>query len=561
MQDMTEMFEDISRNVLAFLPELLAAIAILLVGTLVAWGVSALARRALARTKWDDRLARRVFRADQPGSIDVSGWTGKIVFWFLMIFVLVATLHALELGAITRPVNEFLSELLAFLPNLLGALLLLAIAWLVANAVRLVISRVLAGAGVDQRVAEGADLDPERADRAVSVETSIAEAVHWLVYLLFLPAILSALDLGGLLDPVREMTNELLGVLPNLLGAGLILLIGWFVARLVRRIVTNLLAAAGTDEASDRLGVSALLGDQKLSWLVGLVVYVLIFIPVVVAALNALELDAVTEPASRMLDTVLFALPQVFAAVLVLAIAYGVGRIVANLATNFLEGVGFDRLFRRLAGTGSASRAAASSGPVSSGQRAGAGGPDTPSARAAVQGMRPSEVAGHVLLASILLFAGIEALELLGFAQLAELLSEFLVFAGQVLLGLVIFGLGLWLAGLAARAIESSGAREARLLASIARAAILILAGAIALRQMGVANEIIVLAFGLLLGAVAVAAALAFGLGARETAGELARDWVSAARERSGVPDDVRQEGSADRPRRPEGPTRPEERA
>ena len=46
-----------------------------------------------------------------------------------------------------------------------------------------------------------------------------------------------------------------------------------------------------------------------------------------------------------------------------------------------------------------------------------------------------------------------------------------------------------------------------------------------ALRQMGVANEIITLAFGLLLGAIAVAAALAFGLGARDVAGSAVEDW------------------------------------
>ncbi|MGN6698012.1 MAG: hypothetical protein ACTHMR_07635, partial [Thermomicrobiales bacterium] len=64
-----------------------------------------------------------------------------------------------------------------------------------------------------------------------------------------------------------------------------------------------------------------------------------------------------------------------------------------------------------------------------------------------------------------------------------------------------------------------------------AQAAILVLAGAMALRQMGVADDIINLAFGLLLGAVAVATAIAFGVGGREVAGrELAR-WVDAARQ------------------------------
>jgi hypothetical protein len=109
---------------------------------------------------------------------------------------------------------------------------------------------------------------------------------------------------------------------------------------------------------------------------------------------------------------------------------------------------------------------------------------------------------------------------------MASLITEFMVFAGHVALGLVIFGIGLYLGNLAARTIEASRSAQAPLLAVAARLAILVLAGAMALRQMGLANEIITLAFGLLLGAIAVATALAFGLGCREMAASAMRSWV-----------------------------------
>jgi hypothetical protein len=59
---------------------------------------------------------------------------------------------------------------------------------------------------------------------------------------------------------------------------------------------------------------------------------------------------------------------------------------------------------------------------------------------------------------------------------------------------------------------------------------VLIFVGAIALRQMGIADEIVVIAFGLLMGAVAVAAALAFGLGGREIAARELENWLSRLR-------------------------------
>jgi hypothetical protein len=73
--------------------------------------------------------------------------------------------------------------------------------------------------------------------------------------------------------------------------------------------------------------------------------------------------------------------------------------------------------------------------------------------------------------------------------------------------------------------VQASGVAQSGLLAVAARVSILVLAGAMALRQMGLANEIINLAFGLLLGAIAVAMALAFGLGGRELAARELEEW------------------------------------
>jgi hypothetical protein len=144
----------------------------------------------------------------------------------------------------------------------------------------------------------------------------------------------------------------------------------------------------------------------------------------------------------------------------------------------------------------------------------------------------PSEIVGYLVLVGIMLFASIEALRLLGFASVAELATQFTAFAGQVILGLAIFGLGLYLANLASNAIKASGAAQAGLLAMAARVSILVLAGAMALGQMGVASDIINMAFGLLIGAIAVAVALAFGLGGREIAGRELDKWLDSVRSR-----------------------------
>jgi hypothetical protein len=494
---MQVILDQITRLVGAYIPNLVAALAILIVGWLVALIVSAIVRGVLRRTSLDNRLARWIMGEKAAEGVEMERQIARGVYYLIMIFVLIAFFQTLGLTLITEPLNQLLIQVFQYAPRLLGAGLLLLVAWIVASVLKFALSRVLTAAKIDERLGSEAGLEEEE---RVPLAQTLGNAVYWLVFLLFLPAVLSALELEGLLQPVQGMINQILGFLPNIFAAGLILAVGWFVARIVQQIVTNLLAAIGADRLSERVGLAPVLGERRLSGLLGLVVYILILIPVLIAALNALALEAITQPASNMLNAILEAIPAIFAAILVVVIAYVVGRVVAGLIANLLAGVGFNAILARL-GLGK---------EPAEGERT------------------PSEIVGYLVLVAIMLFAAIEASRLLGFVLLADLVTEFTAFAGQVVLGLIIFTIGLYLANLAANTVQASGAAQAGWLAMTARVSILVLAGAMALRQMGLANEIINLAFGLLLGAIAVAVALAFGLGGREIAAREVEGWLQS---------------------------------
>jgi len=478
-------------------PNLIMALLILIAGWLVALLLSALVRGVLRRTKLDQRLNKWV--AEEGKAVDVAGWVGKGIFYLIMLFVLIAFFQVLGLTLITQPLNQLLGEVFQYAPRLVGAGILLLVAWIVAGVFKFLLSRALRLAKVDEWL--GGKLGLEE-DRQVPLTKTVADAVYWFVFLLFLPAVLNALALEGLLTPVQGLVDELLGFLPNIFAAALILALGWFAARVVQRVASNLLAATGADQLSERVGLTKVLGKQKLSAVLGLVLYVLILIPVLIAALNALALEAITRPAADMLGAILAALPSIFAAALVLVVSYVVGRVVSGLIANLLASIGFNTVLARL-GLGK---------EPAEGQRT------------------PAEIVGYLVLVAIMVFAIIEALQLLGFGAVADLVVQFTVFAGQVILGLVIFAFGLYLANLAAKTVQDSGVAQSGLLALVARGAILALAAAMALRQMGLANEIINLAFGLLLGGIALAAALAFGLGGREVAGRELKEWVDSAK-------------------------------
>jgi hypothetical protein len=521
----------------AFLPNLLAALAILIVGWLIATVVASVVQGLLRRTNIDNRLAGWVTgRPEEASNLAVEKWFSIAVFWLIMAFVLVAFLNALNLQVVSTPLNGFLQQVFNYLPRLGGAALLLVVAWAVASVARLVLTRGLARFNLDNRLAAqtGNQTSP------FLLSETLGNAVYWFVFLFFLPIILDALQLQGPLQPVQNLLNDILTFLPNVIYAIVIAAVGWLIARIVRGIVTNLLAAVGTDQIGARVGLTQAAGGLSLSALVGTIAYVLILIPTAIAALNALQIEAISQPATNMLQEFLLALPRIFTAALILAVFYVIGRFVADLVANILTSVGFNNIFSWIGLPSRITRPAPTdippTPPTGLPPTTPSDIPPPPSARTAIQpapiaARTPSEIAGIVVLVGILLFGAVAATEVLGFEVLTVIVNGILGVSAQVLSGLIIFGIGLYLATLAFNLITSSGGRQARILGQVARIAIIALVTAMALQQMGIASNIVNLAFGLLVGAIAVAIAIAFGLGGRDVASEQLRDWLTSFRQ------------------------------
>ncbi|MBD2242748.1 mechanosensitive ion channel [Nostoc sp. FACHB-888] len=506
--------QSIVQQLILFTPRLLGAVAILLVGWLIAAIAAAVTRGILNRTNIDNRIAAGITgRQDVP---QVEKFISSIVFWSILLLTAVAVLQTLDLEIASRPLNNFLNQLIGFLPKLVGAGIILLTAWFLATIVKIITIRSLQAFNLDER------LNPEPADSAprlnqLSLSETIGNALYWFIFLLFLAPVLDTLELRQALQPVQALITEILLILPNILAAILIAVVGWFIANVVRRIVTNLLATTGIDHLGSRLGLSATAGVQPLSSIIGTIVYVLILIPVAIAALNALQINAISVPAIAMLQQILNALPAIFTAVAIWIVAYFVGRFVADLVTSILTNLGFNNIFTILGLRRPSRRIEISTEPTVE---------STPT-------RTPSEIAGIVALVGIMLFATVAAVNILNIAALTALVSGIVVIFGRILAGLIIFAIGLFLANLAFNIITSSGDRQAQILGQVARISIIVLVSAMALQQIGVASDIVNLAFGLLLGAIAVAIALAFGLGGRDIAREQVQEWLNSFKGRN----------------------------
>ena len=377
----------------------------------------------------------------------------------------------------------------AYAPRVFGGLVLALVAWLVASVVRALSQKLLDKTTLDEKLSEHADMAP--------ISDSLSGALFWLVILLFVPAILGALQMEGLLDPLRAMVTKTLDMLPNAVAAFVIGGVGWIVATVLRNLTTNLTRTAGIDKIGGRAGLSSAV---QLSSVVGLLVFVAVFLPSLIAALDALKVEAISQPATQMLAMILAAVPHILAAALILVITWLVASFASKLLASLLATVGFDTLPARIGMAHAFEKTSASS------------------------------FVGHVAMFFAMLFATVEAASQLGFSQVSGVVTTFITFGGDVLLGSAILVIGFWLANVAYTAIDRASGANSQGLARIARFAILALVLAMGLRAMGIADDIVNLAFGLTLGAVAVAVALSFGLGGREAAGKLMEHWLSRFR-------------------------------
>ncbi len=463
------------------IPQIVGAVLVFAIG----WLIAVIARAATMRLLSLLGVNRRI--EESTGTrIDAEHPVAIGVFWLIILGAVIAALNTLDLSSLSNPFSLLLSDILGYLPHLLAGLVLTLIAWLIATVLRAAVTRAMQMTSMDERLSAAAGMSP--------MSRNVGNVLFWLVMLMFLPSILGAFRLGGTLGPVQNMMTQALDLVPNIFAAAVIAFVGYVVAKVLRGLVTNLLSAAGADSLNQTVGLDS---EIRLSRLAGTVVFILVLVPSLIAALDALHIDAISRPATLMLGKMLDAVPHIIAAAVIILITWYVARFVAGLLARLLESAGFDTLPARI-GMG-----AAMTGTT-----------------------RPSQLAHWAVMFFAMLFAVVEAADQLGFYQVRDVVTSFIRFGGDIILGGLILVIGFWLANMAYNAIARASGENTAGLASVARIAILGVVIAMGLRAMGIANEIVQLAFGLTLGAVAVAVALSFGLGGREAAGKLTEYWL-----------------------------------
>lgn len=373
-----------------------------------------------------------------------------------------------------------------FIPNLLGALLVLLIGWLIAKAIKAVVVKLLRRTSWDERIFGGDNID--------DTNIFVGNIFYYLIMIIVLLIALEVLGISEVLAPLENMLSEFLLFIPNLIGALLIGFIGYVLAKFVANLIN--IGGGLLDRLVDRTGFK---DTDKLVRILKKFVFIIIFIPFLIQAFNTLRLDAISEPANDILYGFTELIGEIIIAAIILLVFVWGGRYLANFLEDLFKSMGMDRTAEKIQ----------IHNMIGAGQSL-------------------SRLIANLIYFFLVFFGIITAVEILGLSRLTEILHNILEVTGQILFGLVILAIGNYISLLIYNTM-TRGSKN-RFIAAVVRYASLALFIAIALRTMGIANEIVELAFGLILGAIAVAVALSYGLGGREAAGEHFRDIIQKFR-------------------------------
>lgn len=457
---------------------IIASIIILLVGLALASVVVSKLEHVLTKTKLFSNLEHEITGKEGGTSTSAIKILLKFIYYIFVIFIIGIIMEKLGFSRLVNPILNLLDPIFSYIPTVLGGTVLLIVAIILAKLSQKFSEIFFRKMKVDEKIHSN--------ENGISLSKIFSEIISLVIFILILPGVLAALKLDKILIPITDMLTKFLNYVPSLVAAALVLVVGWFIASKLRDILKGVLDSFKLDE---KLSIDGrVLFEGKLSSVIANIVYVLVLIPVFSASLNYLGLDIIISPVISMLNILFNYVPNLVGVALVLVVAMYFGRIIENIITNLLIGLKFDSYLEK-AGLKTIEN-------------------------------NYSKLVGKFSKILIIYFAIIQSIEILNFGSLQDLSLRLTVLLGDILLGVIVIAIGIVIANYAAKIIKNTSLVNKDQIASIAKIAIIVFVGAMGLRQMGIANEIINLAFGFTVGALAVAFAIAFGIGGKDLAKE-----------------------------------------
>jgi hypothetical protein len=424
-----------------------------------------------------------------------------VVYYLLLVIFLIFALEVLGDITITNILSEILTKVGLAVPNIVKALLILAGAWILAALTRFAAVKGMRKIQLGERLGKVMEREEEARKEKYDVIESFGNFIFYFIILLALLPFFEALQLNALVDPLKGMFTKVLAYVPNFISAGAVLVLGYFLARLCERLVANFAVVAGVNRFVEGMRFETVLKSLDVAKILGTVVFLALMVPVLGITFDILDLPIITGVFSTMMNQVAASIPLLLGAFIILIIGLIAGRYLGDLVHEVLRDVGFDVILNRLGLERLEKKDDKTGQPA----------------------FTLSGVAGNLVAAVVILFFAMESFRMIRLALIADAIDRLILFLPNVLIAFVILGLGFYLAKvveqIAHRSFAADRTFEADVVGLVLRYAIIVFAFFMAFDQLNVAHSIVVNAFTILLGAVGLGLALAFGLGSKEKAG------------------------------------------
>ncbi len=311
--------------------------------------------------------------------------------------------------------------------------------------------------------------------------TFVGKLVYVIVFLLFLPSALNALGITSAYAPINNFVNSFIGYLPKIVAAGILAYVGFYVAVILGQVVSVLLKKTKIDNLLKK-------GDEEPTLLISdILVKILsavIILITLVQAFIVLGIEAISAPALTIVESIFSAIPSLILAVVVISCGLLITKIVCGLLGNILVGVGFDNMVKKI----------------------------IPQLKASA-----TNVLVNIVKTVIILFVVAQGVEALGLSILTMIVTAVVSYLPLVIKSAIVAAVAFIGASMLEAFIVKTSPKSAGL-AKIAKVAIFTVAGFMILSQLDIASTIVNTAFVIVLAAIAVSFALAFGLGGKDFA-------------------------------------------
>ena len=351
----------------------------------------------------------------------------------------------------------------------------------------------------------------------------IGNLVFAIVFLLFLPGALDKLGVDSVASPISGMARKFVEFIPRIIAAIIILVFGYFLSKLARDILKVILQKTRIDSLQKKIGVKSAKNSTSFSGIISNIVFALLMIIFVIAALQALQLYAISDPASKMLETVFTYLPLLFAALIVIIIGIFIANIIGSLLENVIAGTGFDDRIGEI----------------------------MPKNKAGEPAIAFSKLLGIIVKVVIIIFFVVAGLRIMNIEVLTKIGTTIIAYMPNILAAIIVFLIAWFVADKLSKIILKASP-DSEGLAKGVKAVIYIIAAFMILSQLHIASNIVHILFTALVIGLAAAFAIAFGVGGRHWASrklevldeniekqKAKREATKAARAAAGESDDI----------------------